>query len=128
MTVHGQPAKVGVFGGTFDPPQNGHIAVAQAVFDRLHLDLVLFVPAGDPWQKQEHSSAEDRFKMVNLAIQDIDKFAVSTADIDRGGPTYSVDTLRDVAAEFPNPSCFSSWVTMHLLGLLHGKISTNLEN
>jgi nicotinate-nucleotide adenylyltransferase len=106
MTVHGQPAKVGVFGGTFDPPQNGHIAVAQAVLDCLQLDLVLFVPAGDPWQKQEPSSAADRVEMVNLAIQGIDKFVVSTVDIDRAGPTYTVDTLRDIANQFPHSQLY----------------------
>jgi nicotinate-nucleotide adenylyltransferase len=106
MAVHGQPARIGVFGGTFDPPQNGHIAVAKAVFDQLHLDLVLFVPAGDPWQKHESSSAADRVDMVKLAIADIDDFSVSTVDIDREGPTYTVDTLRDIAAHFPHSQLY----------------------
>ena len=106
MAVHGQPARIGVFGGTFDPPQNGHIAVAKAVFDQLHLDLVLFVPAGDPWQKHESSSAADRVDMVKLAIADIDDFNVSTVDIDREGPTYTVDTLQDIAAQFPHSQLY----------------------
>lgn len=106
MAVHGQPARIGVFGGTFDPPQNGHIAVAKAVLQQLHLDLVLFVPAGDPWQKHESSSAADRIDMVKLAIAGIGEFSVSTVDIDRGGPTYTVDTLRDIAAQFPQSQLY----------------------
>ena len=106
MAVHGQPAKIGVFGGSFDPPQNGHIAVAKAVFDQLHLDLVLFVPAGDPWQKHASSSVADRVDMVNLAIAGIDDFSVSTVDIDREGPTYTVDTLRDIATQFPQSQLY----------------------
>ena len=106
MAVHGQPARIGVFGGTFDPPQNGHIVVAKAVLEQLNLDLVLFVPAGDPWQKHESSLAADRVDMVKLAIADIDDFTVSTVDIDRGGPTYTVDTLRDIAAEFPQSQLY----------------------
>jgi len=106
MAVHGQPARIGVFGGTFDPPQNGHISVAKAVLEQLHLDLVLFVPAGDPWQKHESSSAADRVDMVKLAIADIVDFSVSTVDIDREGPTYTVDTLRDIAAQFPHSQLY----------------------
>lgn len=106
MAVHGQPARIGVFGGTFDPPQNGHIVVAKAVLEQLNLDLVLFVPAGDPWQKHESSLAADRVDMVRLAIAGIDGFSVSTVDIDRGGPTYTVDTLRDIAAEFPQSQLY----------------------
>ena len=106
MAVHGQPAKIGVFGGTFDPPQNGHIAVARAVLERLGLDSVLFVPAGDPWQKHECSSPAERVDMVKLAIAGIDNFSVSTVDIDRAGPTYTVDTLRDIAAQFPQSQLY----------------------
>lgn len=106
MAVHGQQTRIGVFGGTFDPPQNGHIVVAKAVLEQLNLDLVLFVPAGDPWQKHESSLAADRVDMVRLAIAGIDGFSVSTVDIDRGGPTYTVDTLRDIAAEFPQSQLY----------------------
>lgn len=106
MAVHGQQTRIGVFGGTFDPPQNGHIAVAKAVLEQLHLDAVLFVPAGDPWQKHEISSMADRVEMVKLAIAGLDKFSVSTVDIDRGGPTYTVDTLQDISSEFPNSQLF----------------------
>lgn len=106
MTVHGHLARIGVLGGTFDPPQNGHIAVAQAVSDQLQLDHVLFVPAGDPWHKQERASASDRVEMVQRAITNFDKFSVSTVDVDRAGPTYTIDTLHDIAAEYPSSKIF----------------------
>lgn len=106
MTVHGQHAKLGVFGGTFDPPQNGHIAVAQAVSERLGLDHVLFVPAGDPWQKNEHATPSQRVKMVSLAITGHDNFSVSTVDIDRSGPTYTVDTLTELAQLYPRSELY----------------------
>ena len=106
MTVHGHYAKLGVFGGTFDPPQNGHIAVAKAVLERLDLDHVLFVPAGNPWQKNEQTSAAQRQEMVRLAIEGYDQFSVSTVDIDREGPTYTVDTLRDISLQYPDSELF----------------------
>jgi nicotinate-nucleotide adenylyltransferase len=106
MTVDGQNTRIGVLGGTFDPPQNGHIAVAQAVFDLLHLDHVLFVPAGDPWQKNEEASPQQRVDMVNLAIAGHENFSLSTVDVDRPGPTYTVDTLRDLTRTYPSSELF----------------------
>lgn len=106
MTVTGQETRLGVLGGTFDPPQNGHIAVAQAVFERFDLDHILFVPAGDPWQKSEEASAGQRLDMVRLAISDCDHFSVSSVDIDRPGPTYTVDTLHDLSALYPDAHLF----------------------
>jgi nicotinate-nucleotide adenylyltransferase len=106
MTVLGQNTRIGVFGGTFDPPQNGHIAVAQAVFERLELDHILFVPAGDPWQKNEEASPLQRAEMVKLAIAEHDNCSLSTVDIDRPGPTYSVDTLRELASQYPSSELF----------------------
>lgn len=106
MAVLGLNSRIGVFGGTFDPPQNGHIAVAAEVLERLSLDMVLFVPAGDPWHKAEESSAEHRAHMVSLAIEGNSHFALSTVDIDRGGPTYTVDTLRDLSRIYPDAQLF----------------------
>ena len=127
MTVHGHVRKIGVFGGTFDPPQNGHIAVADAVLHRLNLDHVYFVPAGNPWQKNEQSSSQERFEMVSLAIGGHDNFSVSTVDIDRQGPTYTVDTLRDFKSLYPDSELYfilgdeafagiSSWKDFDKLG------------
>jgi nicotinate-nucleotide adenylyltransferase len=106
MTVLCQNTRIGVFGGTFDPPQNGHIAVAQAVFERLELDHILFVPAGDPWQKNEEASPLQRSAMVKLAIAGHDNFSLSNVDIDRLGPTYTVDTLRELALQYPGSELF----------------------
>ncbi len=96
------PSRIGILGGTFDPPQNGHIDVARSVADKLGLDTVLFVPAGDPWHKNEQASAEDRLAMVQRAIAGIDRISLETVDIDRGGPTYTVDTLRDLQTKYPH--------------------------
>ena len=106
MTVDGHSLRIGVLGGTFDPPQNGHISVAQAVFDRLKLDQVIFVPAGDPWQKNEEASPVQRVEMVKLAIAGHDNFSLNTVDIDRPGPTYTVDTLRELATQYPGSELF----------------------
>ena len=106
MTVLGQNLRIGVLGGTFDPPQNGHIVLAQTVFERLDLDVVLFVPAGDPWHKEEEASPAQRAEMVALAIRGHDSFSLSTVDIQRPGPTYTVDTLRDVAKIYPGAELF----------------------
>ena len=106
MTVHGQHSRIGVLGGTFDPPQNGHLAVAGDVLERLDLDHILFVPAGDPWQKNEEATSSQRSEMVKLAIAGQENFSVSSVDIDRPGPTYTVDTLRDIAKIYPGAELF----------------------
>ena len=106
MTVHGQVTRIGVLGGTFDPPQNGHIAVAQAVLVQLNLDHVLFVPAGDPWHKDEVATPSQRAQMVRLAIAGHVDFSLSTVDMDRPGPTYTVDTLRELSQVYPHSELF----------------------
>lgn len=84
-------------GGTFDPIHNGHLVAANEVADRLQLDEVIFVPTGDPWQKTSGvSPAEDRYLMTVVATAANPRFSVSRVDIDRVGPTYTVDTLRDL--------------------------------
>lgn len=92
--------RIGVMGGTFDPIHLGHTAAAASAATQLGLDLVLFVPAGQPWMKQAtpQASAEDRFRMVELAVRFDDRFRASRVDIDRRGPTYTVDTLADLQA------------------------------
>lgn len=89
-------------GGTFDPIHHGHLVAASEVADRFELDEVVFVPTGQPWQKADEpvSSAEDRYLMTVIATASNPRFQVSRADIDRGGPTYTVDTLRDLHAEY----------------------------
>ncbi|GII22821.1 putative nicotinate-nucleotide adenylyltransferase [Planosporangium mesophilum] len=85
-------------GGTFDPIHNGHLVAASEVADEFSLDEVVFVPTGQPWQKDEVdvSPAEDRYLMTVIATASNPRFHVSRADIDRKGPTYTIDTLRDL--------------------------------
>src|SRR5687768_2100390 len=93
--------RIGVMGGTFDPIHHGHLVAAEEARHALDLERVLFVPVGDPWQKadQDVSPAPDRVEMVRLATSDNDAFEVSQVDIDRAGPTYTIDTLRVLAGE-----------------------------
>ena len=94
-------ARLGVFGGTFDPIHHGHLVAANEVGYALGLDEVVFVPTGWPWQKADLpvSPAEDRYAMTVLATGVNPLFSVSRVDIDRPGQTYAVDTLRDLRAE-----------------------------
>jgi nicotinate-nucleotide adenylyltransferase len=94
--------RVGIMGGTFDPIHHGHLVAASEVASRFLLDEVVFVPTGQPWQKADDgvSSAEDRYLMTVIATAANPRFSVSRVDIDRGGPTYTVDTLRDLHAAY----------------------------
>lgn len=94
--------RVGIMGGTFDPIHHGHLIAASEVSDRFGLDEVVFVPTGQPWQKASGavSPAEDRYLMTVIATASNPQFRVSRVDIDRPGPTYAVDTLRDLRAEY----------------------------
>ena len=88
-------------GGTFDPIHHGHLVAASEVAGRFNLDEVVFVPTGQPYQKGSAvSSPEDRYLMTVIATASNPRFHVSRADIDRDGPTYTVDTLRDMRAIF----------------------------
>lgn len=97
--VHAGP-RYGILGGTFDPPHLGHLVVAQEVYARMGLDRVWFVPAGQPPHKAQRtiSPAADRLAMVERAIASDDRFAVSTIELERSGPSYTVDTLRELRA------------------------------
>lgn len=94
--------KVGVLGGTFDPPHLGHLILGQEAYEALGLAQVLFVPAGEPWRKagRELSPREHRLAMVRLAVGDNPAFAVSTSEVDRRGPSYAADTVAELAAQF----------------------------
>src|SRR5215471_19793661 len=93
--------RIGVMGGTFDPVHHGHLVAASEVAHDFTLDEVIFVPTGEPYQKDHRqvSPAEDRYLMTVIATASNPKFSVSRIDIDRGGPTYTIDTLRDLRAE-----------------------------
>ncbi|WP_078500945.1 nicotinate-nucleotide adenylyltransferase [Wenjunlia vitaminophila] len=104
------PAKkrLGVMGGTFDPIHNGHLVAASEVASLFRLDEVVFVPTGQPWQKSDRkvSAAEDRYLMTVIATASNPQFSVSRSDIDRGGPTFTIDTLRDLHAEHGEADLF----------------------
>ena len=88
-------------GGTFDPIHHGHLVAASEVAAGFGLDEVVFVPTGTPWQKGQRqvSLAEDRYLMTVIATASNPRFSVSRADVDRPGPTYTIDTLNDLRAE-----------------------------
>jgi nicotinate-nucleotide adenylyltransferase len=92
--------RIGIMGGTFDPIHHGHLVAASEVADRFGLDEVVFVPTGQPWQKDAVSPAEDRYLMTVIATASNPRFHVSRADVERHGPTYTVDTLRELQAEY----------------------------
>jgi nicotinate-nucleotide adenylyltransferase len=95
-------------GGTFDPIHHGHLVAASEVQAWFDLDEVVFVPTGDPWQKsdREVSPAEHRYLMTVIATAANPRFNVSRVDIDRRGPTYTIDTLKDLRARFPDAELY----------------------
>lgn len=95
--------KLGVLGGTFDPPHTGHLILAEYAFDSLDLEQVLFLPAADPPHKQleDKQPVQHRLAMLELALADNDHFALSRIDVDRPGPHYSVDMLRILHEQYP---------------------------
>ena len=94
------PGSIGVFGGTFDPIHNAHLAVAQAAAEACGLERVLFIPAGRPPHKEDVviSPAVDRVAMIELAIAGDDRFALDHLEVERDGPSYTVDTLEALRA------------------------------
>lgn len=103
------PRRIGILGGTFDPPHRGHLAAARAVRDALDLDLVVMMVAGEPWQKVARrtvSAPEVRLAMVEALVDGEDSIVAGDAEIVRGGPTYTVDTLRGLVDSEPTATYF----------------------
>ncbi|WP_148612759.1 nicotinate-nucleotide adenylyltransferase [Nocardioides rubriscoriae] len=100
--------RIGVMGGTFDPIHHGHLVAASEVQSWFDLDEVVFVPTGRPWQKSDRtvSPAEHRYLMTVVATAANPRFQVSRVDIDRQGPTYTIDTLQDLAEQYPDADLF----------------------
>lgn len=100
--------RIGVMGGTFDPIHNGHLVAASEVAHRFDLDSVVFVPTGQPWQKADKqvTAAEDRYLMTVIATAANPRFTVSRVDINRVGPTYTIDTLADLHERYPGAELF----------------------
>ena len=104
LGADGAPAKLGVMGGTFDPIHVGHLRVAEEMRERLGLDCVVFMPAGNPVFKQDHhvTDAQVRFEHVRRAVADNPRFDVSPLEVNRGGSTFTVDTFRELRAYYPS--------------------------
>lgn len=102
--------RLGVFGGTFDPVHIGHLRLAECAREEedLLLDKVLFVPAGEPWRKKDRpvSAAEHRTAMLRLAIEGNDASELSTLEIEREGPSYTVETLEALGKQHPGAELF----------------------
>ena len=100
--------RVGVMGGTFDPIHHGHLVAASEVQAWFALDEVVFVPTGDPWQKSDRvvTTAEHRYLMTVIATASNPRFSVSRVDIDRDGPTFTLDTLKDLQAAMPDAELY----------------------
>ncbi len=97
--------RVGILGGTFDPSHIGHLVAATWARDALALDRVLLVVANEPWQKVGHrqvTPAEDRFAVVAAAVEGVPGLEACRIEIDRGGPSYTVDTVRELERRHPD--------------------------
>ncbi len=98
--------RIGVMGGTFDPIHHGHLVAASEVATHFGLDEVIFVPTGQPYQKKDVTAGEHRYLMTVIATASNPRFTVSRVDIDRDGPTYTVDTLRDLRTQYPDADLY----------------------
>ena len=103
------PRRLGILGGTFDPPHAGHIAAAVAAQTQVGLDDVVLMVANEPWQKvgdRQVTSAQVRWEMTEALVAEISGLRADDREIRRGGPTFTVDTLEDILAEQPNTEIF----------------------
>ena len=100
--------RIGILGGTFDPPHVGHLILAQHALEALDLDVVLFVPAGDPPHKRDayKTPVDHRVAMLALAIGPNPGFSLSRVDVDRPGPHYSVDMVRLIGEQHPDADLY----------------------
>lgn len=103
-----QPVRrLGMFGGAFDPPHHAHVALAQAAVQQLQLDQLRIFPTGNAWHKSRTlTPAEHRVAMAGLAFAGVPQAVVDEREIRRAGPTYTVETLRELRAEFPAAGLF----------------------
>ena len=101
-------ARIGILGGTFDPPHNGHIAIAEAALKELQLYKIIFIPAGSPPHKtkQPVSSKEDRLEMLRRTLEGRPAFEISNIELEREGPSYTVDTLHYLCGRYPHDHFF----------------------
>ena len=101
------PRRLGVFGGAFDPPHVAHVALARVAIEQLALDALWVIPTGQAWHKARTlSPAEHRLNLVRLAFESVSKVIVDDRETRRDGPTYTIDTLRELQAENPHADLF----------------------
>jgi nicotinate-nucleotide adenylyltransferase len=99
--------RLGLFGGSFDPVHDAHLALARTALDELRLDRVLWIPAGQPWQKtRAMTPARHREAMLRLALAGEPRFVLDRREIERAGPSYTLDTVRELGAEQPDATLF----------------------
>ena len=100
-------ARIGLFGGAFDPPHDAHLALARAAIDELRLDCLHVVPTGDAWHKTRPlSPGAHRLAMCRLAFAELPRVRVDERELLRDGPTYTIDTLTELRAEYPGAALF----------------------
>lgn len=101
------PVRIGLFGGSFDPVHNAHLALARTALAELRLDQVLWVPAGQTWQKARPlTAAAHREAMLRLALAGEPRFVLDRRELQRSGPSYTLDTVRELQAEQPGAQIF----------------------
>ena len=131
------PRRIGIFGGSFDPVHNAHLALARLAVSELRLDELLWVPAGQPWQKTRPlTPAVHREAMLRLAIEAEPRFVLSRLELERGGPSYSVDTVRTLQAARPGARWFlvigqdqyAAFHTWHDWQALLGRVTLAIAN
>ena len=95
--------RIGLFGGTFDPVHTGHLIIAETVCEQANLDVVMFIPSANPPHKNRELmfNADQRFKMLSEAIKDNPHFVVSNIEMQREGPSFTIDTIRKIKADLP---------------------------
>lgn len=107
MTVGARPLRLGVFGGSFDPPHLAHRALVEAALGQFRLDRLHVVPTGQAWHKARGlSHARHRLAMAQLAFADLPRVLVDRREVARSGPSYTVDTLREIGRECPGAELF----------------------
>ena len=107
MKTTARRLRLGIFGGAFDPPHVAHRALVEAALEQMRLDRLHVVPTGQAWHKpRDLSDARDRVAMAQLAFADLPSVRVDTREVDRSGPSYTVDTLREMRREFPDAELF----------------------
>ncbi len=108
MALSAVPAhRIGVFGGAFDPPHNAHIALARAALEQFDLDALHIVPTGQAWHKARAlSAAADRLAMARLAFENMPRIVVDERELQRTGPTFTIDTLEALQAEHPQAQLY----------------------